>query len=152
MNHNAATKTADASAIIGYQFTNPAWLWEALQAAGSPVLAVPQSRIREGNNRLAGLGDRILSMIIVKRALVSTDGISGDTNGRIQAYASNERLARLCDSLGLTVCINGNPSQQGMRSARVKAATIEAVIAAVFQDAGLEAAEEVIDNIDVIIV
>ncbi|KAF6835301.1 RNase [Colletotrichum plurivorum] len=135
-----------ASAIIGYRFTNPAWLWEALQAAGSPVLAVPQRRIREGNKRLAGLGDRILSMIIVKRGVEENISI-GDTNDRIQAYASNERLSRLCDSLGLTACINGNPSQQGIRSARVKAALVEAVIAAVFQDAGLEAAEEVIDNI-----
>ncbi|KAF6800967.1 RNase [Colletotrichum sojae] len=143
---------SNASAIIGYQFTNPAWLWEALQAAGSPVLAVPQRRIREGNKRLAGLGDRILSMIIVKRAPRRTSALVRDTNDRIQAYASNEHLARLCDSLGLTACINGNPSQQGMRSMRVKAASVEAVIAAVFQDAGLEAAEEVIDNIGLMIV
>lgn len=84
MNYDAASKIADASLIIGYQFINRAWLWEALQAAGSPVLGVPDRRFREGNKRLAGLGDRILSMIIVKRAV--------GENISIGSYISNPAL------------------------------------------------------------
>ncbi|KAF4851755.1 Ribonuclease 3 [Colletotrichum siamense] len=125
------------------------WLWEALQAAGSPVTRVGTRSLREGNKQLAGLGDRIISVVIVMTSV--DDNISiGNTNARIQMCANNERLARLCDAVGLTRCIVRNPSQQGMVSQRTKADTLEAVVGAVFKDGGLDAAEEVIERLGII--
>ncbi|KAF4809534.1 Ribonuclease 3 [Colletotrichum tropicale] len=145
----ADQRMSDAGEILGYDFKDPRWLWEALQAAGSPVTRVGTRSLREGNKRLAGLGDRIISAVIVMNAV--DDNLSiGDTNAQIQMCANNERLARLCDAVGLTRCIVRNPSQQGMVSQRTKADTLEAVVGAVFKDGGLDAAEEVIEHLGII--
>ncbi|KAK2730143.1 RNase [Colletotrichum kahawae] len=141
---------SDAEEILGYDFKDPRWLWEALQTAGSPVTRVGTRSLREGNKQLAGLGDRIMSVVIVTMAVDDNISIAGDTNARLQSYANNERLARLCDTVGLTRCIVRNPSQQGMVSQRTKADILEAVIGAVFKDGGLEAAEEVIEHLNII--
>lgn len=49
---------------IGYKFHNPWLLWEALQAAGSPVCQLNIPRYEEGNMRLAIVGDRILDLLL----------------------------------------------------------------------------------------
>ncbi|KAF4875267.1 Ribonuclease 3 [Colletotrichum siamense] len=145
----ADQRMSDAEEILGYNFKDPRWLWEALQAAGSPVTRVGTRSLREGNKQLAGLGDRIISVVIVMMSV--DDNISiGNTNARVQMCANNERLARLCDAVGLTRCIVRNPSQQGMVSQRTKADTLEAVVGAVFKDGGLDAAEEVIEHLGII--
>ncbi|KAJ0351631.1 hypothetical protein COL26b_004524 [Colletotrichum chrysophilum] len=145
----ADQRMSDAEEILGYDFKDPRWLWEALQAAGSPVTRVGTRSLRKGNKQLAGLGDRIISVVIVMTSV--DDNISiGNTNARIQMCANNERLARLCDAVGLTRCIVRNPSQQGMVSQRTKADTLEAVVGAVFKDGGLDVAEEVIEHLGII--
>ncbi|TDZ27824.1 Ribonuclease 3 [Colletotrichum spinosum] len=139
----------DASVILHYRFENPNWLWEALQAAGSPALIIGGRRIREGNKQLAGLGNRVLNLVIVKNAFENSLSI-GDTNREIQQHANNDRLAILCDVIGLTRCINRNASQQGGVSPKTKTATIEAIIGAVYKDGDLEAAEEVIKSMGIV--
>lgn len=169
----ADQRMSDAEEILGYDFKDPRWLWEALQAAGSPVTRVGTRSLREGNKQLAGLGDRIISVVIVTMSVDDNISIgifskrpsfkyrktgrrpiltaeTGNTNARIQMCANNERLARLCDAVGLTRCIVRNPSQQGMVSQRTKADTLEAVVGAVFKDGGLDAAEEVIEHLGII--
>ncbi|KAI8152424.1 hypothetical protein K4K49_010734 [Colletotrichum sp. SAR 10_70] len=61
----ADQRMSDAEEILGYDFKDPRWLWEALQAAESPVTRVGTRSLREGNKQLAGLGDRIISVVIV---------------------------------------------------------------------------------------
>ena len=53
-------------AIIGYQFTEYSRIWEALQAAGSPVLFIGDRRIDCGNKRLAVLGDCVLDLALAE--------------------------------------------------------------------------------------
>ncbi|KAI8192377.1 Ribonuclease 3 [Colletotrichum sp. SAR 10_65] len=169
----ANQRMSDAEEILGYDFKDPRWLWEALQAAGSPVTRVGARSLREGNKQLAGLGDRIISVVIVMTSVDDNTSIgisskkpsfkyskkgrrpiltaeTGNTNARVQMCANNERLSRLCDTVGLTRCIVRNPSQQGMVSQRTKADTLEAVVGAVFKDGGLDAAEEVIEHLGII--
>jgi ribonuclease-3 len=52
--------------IIGYIFTDPSILWEALQAPGSGVL-MSGNRVlsSEGNKRMALVGDAWLKMAII---------------------------------------------------------------------------------------
>lgn len=46
--------------IIGYKFAkDPTLLWEALQAAGSPVRIAGDRKIVDGNKKLAALGDAV---------------------------------------------------------------------------------------------
>lgn len=52
--------------IIGYNFTDPFILWEALQAAGSGNTFAGNRRFPEGNKRLAVLGDTILQLVLVR--------------------------------------------------------------------------------------
>ena len=52
--------------IIGYQFNDPSMIWEALQAAGSPVLRIGNRRLVEGNKRLAVLGDKVLDLALAE--------------------------------------------------------------------------------------
>lgn len=64
-----ATMTMDAKiqgaqAVIGYTFKKPFLLWEALQAAGSPVLRIGNRNLLDGNKRLAILGDRVLELAL----------------------------------------------------------------------------------------
>ena len=53
-------------AIIGYRFTESSMIWEALQAAGSPVQVIGNRRIVGGNKRLAVLGDCVLDLALAE--------------------------------------------------------------------------------------
>lgn len=59
-------KVQGAEAIIGRTFNNRLLLWEALQAAGSPVLLIGNRRLENGNKRLAVLGDTVLQLALVE--------------------------------------------------------------------------------------
>ncbi|KZL66532.1 ribonuclease iii, partial [Colletotrichum incanum] len=138
---NNLTKVQTAS---GYVFNNPDWAWIAVQQAGSPVRAVGEHALPQGNKRLAGLGDRIVAMLIVDAAFAADLSI-GDTNRMLSQFGSNEYLATICDQHELTSCIIVNPAQNGVVHTNLKATTVEALIGAVYKDAGddFDAAREV---------
>ncbi|KAK2035894.1 ribonuclease III [Colletotrichum somersetense] len=129
---------------IGYVFNNPDWAWIAVQQAGSPVRAVGEHALPQGNKRLAGLGDRIIAMLIVDIAFAADPSI-GDTNRRLSQFGTNDYLAAVCDQHGLSSCIIVNPAQNGVVHTNLKATTVEALLGAVYKDAGddLHAAREV---------
>lgn len=58
--------------IIGYSFSDPLILWEALQAAGGARDAGTR-RFPDGNKRLAVLGDTILKLVLVSEWYDSAD-------------------------------------------------------------------------------
>ncbi|KDN61340.1 hypothetical protein CSUB01_12131 [Colletotrichum sublineola] len=152
--------------VSRYVFKNPDWAWIAVQQAGSPVSAVGEHALPQGNKRLAGLGDRIVTMLIaevafarelsigtfiqlgfsvIERFLQAADGDAGDTNCMISQFGSNEYLSAVCDQHELTSCIVVNPAQNGVIHTNLKATTVEALLGAVYKDAGddLDAAREV---------
>lgn len=57
---------AGAQVVINYNFNDPLILWEALQAAGSPVHSISGRRLLDGNKRLAILGDRVLELALAE--------------------------------------------------------------------------------------
>lgn len=65
--------TRGVERIIGYSFTDPLILWEALQAAGSGVTSAGTRRFADGNKRLAVLGDTILELVLVEEWYDSAD-------------------------------------------------------------------------------
>ena len=65
-------------AIIGYQFTEHSRIWEALQAAGSPVQVIGNRRIVDGNKRLAVLGDVVLDLALAEGWHEGTSDRSND--------------------------------------------------------------------------
>ena len=69
---------------------------------------------------------------------------------RIDTLAGNQHLHDVCDASGLTPCIQNNPSQKAMLGVKTKTATVEAVIAAVYYDGGMEAAEAAIRHLKIL--
>jgi len=77
------TMIQGAQSVIDYNFNRPLLLWEALQAAGSPVHSIGDRRLPDGNKRLAILGDRVLELALA-------DGWYEGTETRgIRDYARN---------------------------------------------------------------
>lgn len=123
-------------------------VWEALQAAGADNDFTGGHRLLEGNKPLAGVGNRVISLVITEKARQEGCTI-GDTNTRIQSEANNERLISLCDSNGLTSLIK--LSAGASRAAtRTKSATVEALVGAAYRHGGVECAAKVMRNLDVI--
>ncbi|KAK3053824.1 hypothetical protein LTR09_005104 [Extremus antarcticus] len=127
-------------------------VWEALQAAGAVNDFIHGRLLPEGNKFLAGVGDRVLSLVITETA--RQDGVTiGETNIRLQNLAKNERLATLCDSTGLTRLVklsNAAVYAGAGVGTRTKSATIEAVIGAAYLHAGIDCAVQVMRNLTVI--
>ncbi|KAL1876309.1 hypothetical protein Daus18300_002938 [Diaporthe australafricana] len=132
-----AMKLNRAQAIVAYSFVDTELLWEALQAAGSGVFACDNGRrlTTEGNKPLAAVGDSVLSLYYKVRGRDNYHSI-GQSNASLNGATSNDRLALICDTSGLTACVNGNPSQYGVVSPKTKAAMVEAVLGAIFEDTG----------------
>ncbi|KAI1813373.1 ribonuclease III domain-containing protein [Poronia punctata] len=129
---NKIQKLQLAQQITGHTFKNPDWLWEALQAAGSDVSKLNGRTLPEGNRPLAGLGDLVIDLII-KSDCYNSNMSTGSTVTLLQTRVNNNRLARLCGKSGLAECINLNPSQS-LATPILCAATVEAVVGAVYQD------------------
>ena len=160
----ADARVDGALAVIAVPL-NRRLVWEALQAAGASVDFVDGQYLPEGNKPLAGIGDRVLALIVAdnarddglrigrltsskKRAGMS-DHNAGQTSQRVQTIGNNGTLASLCDSAGLTPFINRNPSDLYIAPS-TKAATVEAVVGAAYKHDGIICAAQVMRNLNII--
>ncbi len=73
-----------AQGVINYNFNDPLILWEALQAAGSPVHAINGRRLLDGNKRLAIVGDRVLELALAEGWYEGTE--ARGTQNSAQSY------------------------------------------------------------------
>ncbi|MEO1599451.1 MAG: ribonuclease III [Pseudomonadota bacterium] len=127
---------------LGHRFAGLALLEQALThgSAASPA--------RPDNQRLEFLGDRVLGLVIAE-ALVKAhpDETEGGLAPRFNALVRRETLAEIATEIGLGDHLRLGRSEAtsgGRRKAAILADAMEAVIAAVYLDAGMEAAREVI--------
>ncbi|TDZ15126.1 Ribonuclease 3 [Colletotrichum orbiculare MAFF 240422] len=142
-------RLAAIHAIHGHNFENPDLIWEALQAHGSPIGRIGIRFLNQGNKGVALTGDAVIRLVVVNNGVGNNERTEAIAN-RIEALLSNSTLAAICDTVGLTGHIVGNPSQGGAVSSRLKATTVEAVIGAVFMDAGFEAARASMERMGII--
>lgn len=124
---------------IGYHFSTPALLQEALVHSSSA-----NTRLAS-NERLEFLGDAVLGMIIC-RALFDRfpDYLEGDLTKIKSMVVSRKVCAKLAGRLDLPGFIQvgkGTDRSRAMNGS-IAAGTLEAVIAAIYLDGGLEAAQE----------
>ncbi|KTD23567.1 ribonuclease III [Legionella lansingensis] len=124
---------------LGYTFKNPAFLKQALTHCSAGVL---------NNERFEFLGDSILSFII---AYALFEKFPEETEGqlsRLRAFlVKGEMLAEIAAELELGDCLflgQGELKSGGFRRASILADALEAVIAAVFLDGGLEASKDLV--------
>lgn len=135
MSERADHQRAALSRRLGHEFANADLLKVALthRSAGGG-----------DNERLEFLGDSVLNMVIAHALFEARPHAPEGDLSRLRASLVRERtLAEVATELELGPCLQmgqGERRSGGARRASVQADALEAVIGAVFQDAGFEAA------------
>ena len=127
---------------LGHRFARP----ELLQAALThPSMSTPG---RTDNQRLEFLGDRVLGLIIAEAVMADDpEAAEGSLAPRFNALVRKETLAEVARSLDLGAALRLGRSEMiagGRKRDAALADAMEAVIAAIFLDAGLDAARSVV--------
>ncbi len=131
---------AGAEARLGHGFARPELLIEALTH--------PSFAGGTDNQRLEFLGDRVLGLVIAEALLAEDPGATeGDLAPRLNALVRKETCAEVAAALDLGSAIRMGRSEMlsgGRRKTALLGDAMEAVIAAVHLDGGLEAARALV--------
>jgi len=137
-----STELEKFSARLGHRFSDPELLVRALthSSISSPT--------RPDNQRLEFLGDRVLGLVMAE-ALFSADeeAREGQLAPRFNALVRKETCAEVAREIGLGEVLRLGRSEMlsgGRRKQALLGDAMEAVIAAVYLDAGFEAARRVV--------
>jgi ribonuclease-3 len=127
---------------IGHRFARPELLLRALTHSST---ATPQ---RASNERLEFLGDRVLGLSIAEALFgADRDAAEGKLAPRFNALVRLETCAEVARSVGLGDVLRLGRSEMltgGRRKDAILGDALEAVIAAIYLDAGFEAARAVV--------
>ncbi|WP_419737758.1 ribonuclease III [Ruegeria sp.] len=127
---------------LGYKFSNPELLVRAL-THGSV-----SSATRPDNQRLEFLGDRVLGLVMATALLEADKRASeGQLAPRFNALVRKEACADVARQIDLGAVLKLGRSEMlsgGRRKQALLGDAMEAVIAAIYRDAGFEAARDVI--------
>ncbi|SMX30828.1 ribonuclease III [Actibacterium lipolyticum] len=132
----------DFAKRLGHRFAKPELLVRAVthSSISSPT--------RPDNQRLEFLGDRVLGLVMAEALLVADTGASeGQLAPRFNALVRKEACAEVAREIDLGAVLKLGRSEMmsgGRRKEALLGDGMEAVIAAVYQDAGFEAARDVI--------
>ncbi len=137
-----AADIREFTARLGHDFAQPELLIHAITHAS---LATPQ---RPDNQRLEFLGDRVLGLVISEALLKADAGASeGLLAPRFNALVRKETCAAIAREIALGDVLKLGRSEMmsgGRRKEALLGDAMEAVVAAVYLDGGLEAARAVI--------
>ena len=127
---------------LGHQFQNAEFL---VRAVTHPSIA---SETRPDNQRQEFLGDRVLGLVIAEALLqVDPKATEGQLAPRFNALVRKETCASVARDIDVGAVLRLGRSEMmsgGRRKDALLADAIEAVIAAVYQDAGFDAARSVV--------
>ena len=124
------------AARVGHRFARPELLRQALTHRSA---ADPKRRQLDSNERLEFIGDRVLALLLADwLAARFPQEREGDLGKRLGALVAGEALARVAEGLGLAALVRVPPSEARLRErATVLADALEAVLGAIYLDAGL---------------
>ena len=136
---------------LGHDFRDPALLERALthssvgegadKAAGKPA---------RHNERLEFLGDRVLGLLVAQRLHHDFPAADeGELSSRLHALVDKHACGRVGEALKIGDALRLSPGETktgGRRKEGVVADAVEALLAAVFLDGGLDAARSVFDR------
>ncbi|MEX0283008.1 MAG: ribonuclease III [Paracoccaceae bacterium] len=127
---------------IGHQFSDPDLLRRALTHTSIA------SATRPSNQRLEFLGDRVLNLVIAESLLdQDREADEGTLAPRYNALVRKETCADVARSIDLGAVLRlgrGEMSTGGRRKNAILGDAMEAVIAAVYLDAGMQAAAKLV--------
>jgi ribonuclease-3 len=125
---------------LGHTFSDPRLLTQALTHASSAG--------GRSNERLEFLGDRVLGLVVARELIERyPDAPEGDLAVRLNALVRKETCARIAQAVGLDkhlILAAGERSAGGAAKLAVLGDACEAIIAALYLDGGMEAAERFI--------
>lgn len=127
---------------LGHKFRQPALLLRAVTHASI------SSPTRPDNQRLEFLGDRVLGLVMAEALLVAdAQATEGQLAPRFNALVRKETCAEVARDIGLGDVLKLGRSEMmsgGRRKEALLGDAMEAVIAAVHQDAGFDAARTLV--------
>ena len=127
---------------LGHQFRKPDLLVRAVTHASIGTTTRPD------NQRLEFLGDRVLGLVMAEALLSADEGArEGQLAPRFNALVRKETCADVAREIGLGDVLKLGRSEMltgGRRKEALLGDAMEAVIAAVYQDAGFEAARALV--------
>jgi ribonuclease-3 len=127
---------------LGHAFSDPALILRALthSSLSSPT--------RPDNQRLEFLGDRVLGLVMAEAVLLrDPEAKEGQLAPRFNALVRKEACAEVAREIDLGAVLRLGKSEMttgGRRKTALLGDAMEAVIAAVYLDAGFDAAQEVV--------
>ena len=125
---------------IGYIFKNKSLYTRALTHS---------SRSDKNYERLEFLGDSILDFLVGEYFYINCDEAEGKLSVHRSHFVSETYLSKIFDELNLENDVLMGKSYQGKLSKSIKGDVIEALLAAIYLDGGLESAKKfVYDNFD----
>ena len=137
-----AAELAGFARRLGHDFRDPALLVQAVTHASMSAPARPD------NQRLEFLGDRVLGLVMAEALLSADTGAAeGQLAPRFNALVRKETCADVARGVGLGEVLRLGRSEMmsgGRRKEALLADALEAVIAAVYLDAGFPAAKAVV--------
>ncbi len=140
--------TGDLAAALGHVFDRPERLVEALTHPSMAGLGAGARSIGRAYERLEFLGDRVLGLVMAEWLLEThPDEREGDIARRQSALVARDAIVRVADGIGLgdhIVAVTGVGEVATRGQPALLADAMEAVIAAVFLDGGLDAARGVV--------
>lgn len=146
-----ANSRADAVAALerrlGHDFKDPTLLERALthSSVGEGASEAPGD-----NERLEFLGDRVLGLLVADRLTrVFPDADEGSLSARLHSLVDRHACGRVGERLGVGPALRlsaGETKTGGRRKEGVIANAVEAILAAVYRDGGLDAARAVFER------
>ncbi len=141
---NARAAAVDAlKARLGHAFQDESLLERALTHAS---VGGGGGKARD-NEVLEFIGDRVIGLLAAERlSALDAKAVEGELAVRLNALVSREACARVARGVGMGPALRLSPSETktgGRDKDSILAGACEAVMAAIYQDAGLEAARKV---------
>lgn len=127
--------------IVGHVFANTQFLKEALTHASVA------DHYLDSNERMEFLGDAVLGFVVCQRLYEMYPHLrEGDLTKIKSAVVSRRLCAQVSDQIGLTdlLCLGKGMSGRADLPLSVAAAVFEAIVAAIYLDAGLDTARKFI--------
>jgi ribonuclease III len=132
---------------LGYRFRNPELLLEAFTHSSFARESSPGVR---DNEQMEFLGDAVLNFLVsVRLADAFPEGPEGKLSRARAGLVSAAHFAQVAARLGLGRCLRlgrGEEKTDGRAKPALLANALEALVAALFRDGGLEAAEVFVDR------
>jgi len=146
-----ADAVAELVRRIGHDFRDPRLLERALTHASVGEGGSPQtSKAPRDNERLEFLGDRVLGLLVADRLHGDfPEADEGQLSSRLHSLVDKHACGRVGARLGIGEALRLSPGETksgGRRKEGVIADAVEAVLAAVWLDGGIDAARAVFER------